>query len=255
MFRKEFKTIKDFEIFQIPCDGEISKKNIKNFVWTNLKLKTTIKKDCIYFYNYCEVLALYQIYKTKKSYITSVIFEPLLFGLLFDNKDINIHKSCLFETENYFVLYANSSMQFVYIKDISTTKETITNFLSQQNIELHSTKFLTIKEINRLKENSKDITNLPYIKHSNTYLIYPIVASVLLLIYLNKDDVAQEVKQQLNITPTIKAIVQNEVLIDDKWYKKDDTYQGYKIQKIEKNKVVFFINSKQISVKINHETR
>ncbi len=258
MFSLEFKNIDEFEIFQIPCDEEIQKKNIKNFISTNLKLQTTIAKDCIYFYNYCEVLKLYQIYKTKKTYLSTVIFEPLLFGLLFESGDIHTQKNYLFESEKYFVLYLSGLFQFVYIKDMATTKDTVVEYLKQQNIGIANIIFIKTQEINKLKnryKNSLKKQKLSFVKYTQTYLIYPTIVGIVLMAYLVKDDAIQEVKQQLNITPTIKAIIQNEVLIDNKWYQKDDIYQGYKLQQVNKNNVVFLINDKHIVVNIIYVDR
>jgi len=258
MFKPHIPPVGSFEIFQISCDEKIPTKNIKKFLETNLKSQTTMTKDCVYFYIYCKVLKIYQIYKIKKPHISSVIFEPLLCGLLYDTQKLNRQKNYLFVTDGYVSLFVAGSFAHVYIKDTATTTDTIKEFLTQQNIDIYDTIQLYHNDITKLKQNHKNykkLQKLNQIKYSQTYIIFAILAIVLLGLYLNKNEATVQIKQQLNIAPTIKAIVSGEVLIDNKWYKRDDNYQDYKIAQIAKTQVVLVLKNRQIIVKVADDDR
>ncbi len=258
MFKPHIPPVGSFEIFQISCDEKIPTKNIKKFLETNLKSQTTMTKDCIYFYIYCEVLKIYQIYKTNKPRISSVIFEPLLCGLLYDIQNLNRRKNYLFVTDDYISLFVSGSFAHVYIKDAATTTGTIKEFLTQQNIDIYDTIQVCQSDIAKLKQDHEDhkkIQKLNHIKYSQTYIVFAILAIVLLGLYLNKNEATAHIKQQLSTAPTIKAIVSGEVLIDDKWYKRYDDYQDYKILQIAKTQVIFVLKDKQIIVKVADDDR
>lgn len=258
MFKPHIRPVGSFEIFQISCDEKIPTKNIKKFLETNLKSQTSMTKDCVYFYIYCEVLKIYQIYKTKKPRISATIFEPLLCGLLYDAKNLNRRKNYLFVTDDYISLFVSGSFVHVYIKDTATTTDTIKEFLTQQNIDIYDTIQVRQNDMVKLKQdhkNHKKLQKLNHIKYSQTYIIFVILAIVLLALYLNKNEATAQIKQQLNIAPTIKAIVSGEVLIGDKWYKRDDDCQGYKILQIAKTQVIFVLKDTQIIVKVTQDDR
>ncbi len=259
MFNNKFIKQTNFDIFSITCDEKIQKKNIKNFILTNLKLQTTIQKNYLYFYHWCEVLNQYQIYKTKNMLLSNINIEPLLFGLVFVDKSYDKQQNYLFETDEYFVLYISSDIEFVFIKDNSTTKDTIVEYLSQHGIDIDKTIFMTNNQMYELEiqfnKHKKNFKELPYIQQSQRYLVFVISALLILFIYLNKDQAVQKVQQQLNIKPIIKAIINNEALIENSWYKIDGIYKGYKIINIKNNEVVFLINNKTITAKIVDENR
>ncbi|MFA9373630.1 MAG: hypothetical protein ACERKK_05665, partial [Poseidonibacter sp.] len=107
-----------------------------------------------------------------------------------------------------------------------------------------------IEKIENINEYS-NITNLNLSKDKQTkkYIFKIEISFDKFFIKNKKADIKVKKQKNINIFK-VKAIISNNVLINNKWIKQNEFINGYKLIEINKNSVVLQKNNKQINIKV-----
>ncbi|MGB5793192.1 hypothetical protein [Poseidonibacter sp.] len=107
-----------------------------------------------------------------------------------------------------------------------------------------------IEKIENINEYSNIINlNLSKDKQTKKYIFKIEISFDKFFIKNKKADIKVKKQKNINIFK-VKAIISNNVLINNKWIKQNEFINGYKLIEINKNSVVLQKNNKQINIKV-----
>ncbi len=251
-----FVDLDKLKIVEINSTEKIDRKDIQRFIKTNLKNQNIkIEHHNHYFYNYCDRFGLYQVFVLKKELFKNIVIEPYIFSVLFNKKDIYLNSNTLIITDRYTVIYTDGKMSRVFLNSLSNSQDDVINYLKQQKITIDEIKRYKKNKIESFKQKFKTnkIKNLDRLKEKSRWLYLVVVLFIFISFFAIDDDIGIKIKEQIVQKPKLKAIVDDEALLDDMWLKTDDVYKGYIVKKIDKTKTVLDKNKTKIELKIKND--
>ena len=194
-------------LLEIEVSEKIDNKNLKNFIFTNFKLKniTTNKNDKI-FLIYIKELKKYQIFILNEKYD---FFEFQVFEQFYENKE-EFGKVDLYLSEDFFCLYENSKIYYYQKLNQIIQKDELIEFLNKKfQINIDNFKQIDKNEIEKLKNSylEKNIKqNLSFLNLNQDYgfvffVLYLFVVLIFsFFIFSNEEKIEQiENKEEINI--------------------------------------------------------
>ena len=194
-------------LLEIEVSEKIDNKNLKNFIYTNFKLKniTTNKNDKI-FLIYIKELKKYQIFILNEKYD---FFEFQVFEQFYENKE-EFGKVDLYLSEDFFCLYENSKIYYYQKLNQIIQKDELIEFLNKKfQINIDNFKQIDKNEIEKLKNSylEKNIKqNLSFLNLNQDYgfvffVLYLFVVLIFsFFIFSNEEKIEQiENKEEINI--------------------------------------------------------
>ncbi|WP_323588598.1 hypothetical protein [Aliarcobacter butzleri] len=194
-------------LLEIEVSEKIDNKNLKNFIFTNFKLKniTTNKNDKT-FLNYIKELKKYQIFILNEKYD---FFEFQVFEQFYENKE-EFGKVDLYLSEDFFCLYKNSKIHYYQKLNQIIQKDELIQFLNKKfQINIDNFKQIDKNEIEKLKNSylEKDIKqNLSFLNLNQDYgfvffVLYLFVVLIFsFFIFSNEEKIEQiENKEEISI--------------------------------------------------------
>lgn len=194
-------------LLEIEVSEKIDNKNLKNFIFTNFKLKniTTNKKDKT-FLIYIKELKKYQIFILNEKYD---FFEFQVFEQFYENKE-EFGKVDLYLNEDFLCLYKNSKIYYYQKLNQIIQKDELIEFLNKKfQINIDNFKQIDKNEIEKLKNSylEKNIKqNLSFLNLNQDYgfvffVLYLFVVLIFsFFIFSNEEKIEQiENKEEINI--------------------------------------------------------
>lgn len=194
-------------LLEIEVSEKIDNKNLKNFIYTNFKLKniTTNKNDKI-FIIYIKELKKYQIFILNEKYD---FFEFQVFEQFYENKE-EFGKVDLYLSEDFFCLYKNSKIYYYQKLNQIIQKDELIEFLNKKlQINIDNFKQIDKNEIEKLKNSylEKNIKqNLSFLNLNQDYgfVFFVLYLFVVLIssffIFSNEEKIEQiENKEEINL--------------------------------------------------------
>ncbi|MFY4841620.1 hypothetical protein ACOTWI_04735 [Aliarcobacter butzleri] len=194
-------------LLEIEVSEKIDNKNLKNFIFTNFKLKniTTNKNDKT-FLIYIKELKKYQIFILNEKYD---FFEFQVFEQFYENKE-EFGKVDLYLSEDFFCLYKNSKIYYYQKLNQIIQKDELIEFLNKKfQINIDNFKQIDKNEIEKLKNSylEKNIKqNLSFLNLNQDYgfvffVLYLFVVLIFsFFIFSNEEKIEQiENKEEINI--------------------------------------------------------
>ncbi|WP_419673750.1 hypothetical protein ACN2C0_08775 [Aliarcobacter butzleri] len=194
-------------LLEIEVSEKIDNKNLKNFIYTNFKLKniTTNKNDKT-FLIYIKELKKYQIFILNEKYD---FFEFQVFEQFYENKE-EFGKVDLYLNEDFLCLYKNSKIYYYQKLNQIIQKDELIEFLNKKlQINIDNFKQIDKNEIEKLKNSylEKNIKqNLSFLNLNQDYgfvffVLYLFVVLIFsFFIFSNEEKIEQiENKEEINI--------------------------------------------------------
>ncbi|MFW2600317.1 hypothetical protein [Aliarcobacter butzleri] len=194
-------------LLEIEVSEKIDNKNLKNFIYTNFKLKniTTNKNDKI-FIIYIKELKKYQIFILNEKYD---FFEFQVFEQFYKNKE-EFGKVDLYLNEDFLCLYKNSKIYYYQKLNQIIQKDELIEFLNKKlQINIDNFKQIDKNEIEKLKNSylEKNIKqNLSFLNLNQDYgfVFFVLYLFIVLIssffIFSNEEKIEQiENKEEINI--------------------------------------------------------
>jgi hypothetical protein len=254
--------ISNITIIKQQVTENISNNNLNDFLNTLLDSHNIQKENFEIYYLYSKFSSEYILFIIPKLSKINIPIPYVFSNYYIDN---NVHKDIdLFITDHFFVLYIEGKIE--YFKEINNHEssneicEYVTKYL---NIQIDNIYLISKEQLNNMMINYKlDPTNNINILEKNRYTIYMLIlicSIILLFVYYitfeqtKLDNNTNIIKVNKNIVlPTIKAIVDNSVLIDGIWLKVGDSYNAYLIKRIDNKYIDITLNKKDYRI-VNYE--
>jgi phosphopantetheine adenylyltransferase len=249
----DFVSIEDIQIIQEKVSEQISTNFLYKFITTSIVNSKLISSKYNIYYKYIQDIDIYNIYLLPKINKEQILI-PYIFTVLYSTNKLNYNENHLFIAQNYFVVYINGNMQcFNKIEDTSTNNDIKYYVNKHLKINIDTVYEVSKNYEQEIKEQYiseyNNITKLEKLekqtKKNYIYIVLICVSLAFLFAYIkilqpNKSTKkAYTIKVQKLKLPTIKAIVNQNALIDNIWYKKDDSVSKYLIENITNEYVNF----------------
>lgn len=194
-------------LLEIEVSEKIDNKNLKNFIYTNFKLKniTTNKNDKI-FIIYIKELKKYQIFILNEKYD---FFEFQVFEQFYENKE-EFGKVDLYLSKDFFCLYKSSKIYYYQKLNQIIQKDELIEFLNKKfQINIDNFKQIDKNEIEKLKniylgKNIKQNLSFLNLNQDYGFIFFVLYLFVILIfsffIFSNEEKIEQiENKEEINI--------------------------------------------------------
>lgn len=193
-------------LLEIEVSEKIDNKNLKNFIFTNFKLKnlTTNKNDKI-FIIYIKELKKYQIFILNEKYD---FFEFQVFEQFYENKE-EFGKVDLYLNEDFLCLYKNSKIYYYQKLNQIIQKDELIEFLNKKlQINIDNFKQIDKNEIEKLKNSylEKNIKqNLSFLNLNQDYgfiffVLYLIVILIFSFFIFSNEEKIEQIENKEEIT-------------------------------------------------------
>ncbi|MCT7560972.1 hypothetical protein [Aliarcobacter butzleri] len=193
-------------LLEIEVSEKIDNKNLKNFIYTNFKLKniTTNKNDKT-FLIYIKELKKYQIFILNEKYD---FFEFQVFEQFYENKE-EFGKVDLYLNEDFLCLYKNSKIYYYQKLNQIIQKDELIEFLNKKlQINIDNFKQIDKNEIEKLKNSylEKNIKqNLSFLNLNQDYgfiffVLYLIVILIFSFFIFSNEEKIEQIENKEEIT-------------------------------------------------------
>ncbi|WP_152019218.1 hypothetical protein [Aliarcobacter butzleri] len=193
-------------LLEIEVSEKIDNKNLKNFIYTNFKLKniTTNKNDKT-FLIYIKELKKYQIFILNEKYD---FFEFQVFEQFYENKE-EFGKVDLYLNEDFLCLYKNSKIYYYQKLNKIIQKDELIEFLNKKlQINIDNFKQIDKNEIEKLKNSylEKNIKqNLSFLNLNQDYgfiffVLYLIVILIFSFFIFSNEEKIEQIENKEEIT-------------------------------------------------------
>ena len=193
-------------LLEIEVSEKIDNKNLKNFIYTNFKLKniTTNKNDKT-FLIYIKELKKYQIFILNEKYD---FFEFQVFEQFYENKE-EFGKVDLYLNEDFLCLYKNSKIYYYQKLNQIIQKDELIEFLNKKlQINIDNFKQIDKNEIEKLKNSylEKNIKqNLSFLNLNQDYgfiffVLYLIIILIFSFFIFSNEEKIEQIENKEEIT-------------------------------------------------------